>query len=236
MADDHPLGNRVGDMRSILTEDPQTWDILWKQKVTPWDSGEIQPPLRQVVESGEIPFTKGGRALVPGCGRGYDTIYLASALGHDTIGLDASATAVEAANQLAQSSSLDLDLVSKIHFEVADFFKYEVSEDKKFDLIYDYTFFVAIPPSKRSLWGSQINSLIKPGGYLITLMFPHVPVHDPQPYAAGPPFYSNFTSYEEVLRVGGSEWEVVLNKIPDDDTLLDVHKGKDRIVVWKRTV
>ncbi|KAJ4485286.1 S-adenosyl-L-methionine-dependent methyltransferase [Lentinula aciculospora] len=235
MSTDHPLGTRVGDMRAIITEDPQSWDILWKQKVTPWDSGEIQPPLRQVVEGGNVPFAKGGRALVPGCGRGYDTIYLALALGTDTIGLDASVTAVEAANELLQSELLNPDVASKIHFEAADFFKYEVPEDGKFDLIYDYTFFVAIPPSKRPLWGSQINSLIKTGGYLITLMFPHVPSHDPQPYTAGPPFYSNFTSYEEVLRAGGGEWQVVSDKIPDDHTLLDPHKGKDRIVVWKKT-
>ncbi|KAJ3979916.1 S-adenosyl-L-methionine-dependent methyltransferase [Lentinula detonsa] len=235
MSTDHPLGTRVADIRTFLTEDPQSWDILWKKKVTPWDSGEIQPPLRQVIESGDVPFARGGRALVPGCGRGYDTIYLASALGHDAIGLDASVTAVEAANELVRSESSNPELVSKIQFETADFFKYEVPEDKKFDLIYDYTFFVAIPPSKRLLWGSQINSLIKPGGYLITLMFPQVPPRDPQPYTTGPPFYSNFASYEEVLRAGGSQWEVVLDKIPDDATLLDAHKGKDRIVVWKRS-
>ncbi|KAJ3768310.1 S-adenosyl-L-methionine-dependent methyltransferase [Lentinula raphanica] len=234
MSTDHPLGDRVAKMRSLVTNDPKSWDILWKQNITPWDSGEIQPPLRQVIESGKIPFSKGGRALVPGCGRGYDAIYLASVLGYDTVGLDGSVTAVEAANELLQSGSLDSEVTSKTHFEVADFFEYGVAEDG-FDLIYDYTFFVAIPPSKRPQWGSQINSLIKPGGYLITLMFPQAPPHDPQPYSSGPPFYSNFASYEEVLRTEGNKWEIVLDEIPDDAILLDAHKGKDRIVVWKRS-
>lgn len=88
-------------------------------------------------------------------------------------------------------------------------------------------FFVAFQPSVRPQWAKQINSLIKSGGYLITLMFPHVA----QPYTTGPPFYSNFDSYAEVL---GDGWEVVYDKIPDDITLVGPHKGKDRLVVWKR--
>ncbi|KIK65933.1 hypothetical protein GYMLUDRAFT_38405 [Collybiopsis luxurians FD-317 M1] len=227
MSDSHPLGPRVSGMGAIITEDPKSWETAWKTNVTPWDSGEIQPPLKQVIEGGKVSFSKGGRALVPGCGRGYDTIYLASALEHDTVGLDVSETALGAANELVQSSSVGPELASRIHFEVADFFKYEVPEDKKFDLIYDYTFFVAIPPPRRPEWGSQINSLIKPGGYLITLMFPQVS----EPYTTGPPFYSNLSSYEEVL---GNGWEIVLNEIPDDATLAEAHKGRDRIVVWKR--
>ncbi|KAE9398634.1 thiol methyltransferase 1 [Gymnopus androsaceus JB14] len=199
-------------MREVVTEDPQSWDILWKSKVVPWDSGEIQPPLRQVIESGEVPFPKDGKALVPGCGRGYDTIYLASVLGHDTVGLDSSSTAVEAANELLRSHSIGPELSSKIHFDVGDFFKLTVDDDKRFDLIYDYTFFVAIPPSIRPLWGTQMNSLIKPGG---------------------PPFYSNFSSYKDVL---GNGWEVVFDKIPDEATLIERHKGKDRMVVWKRNI
>jgi len=179
------------------------------------------------IESGEVPFPKEGKAFVPGCGRGYDTIYLASALGHDTTGLDASATAVQAANELLRSQPVSQDLASKVHFKEADFFKFKVGEEEKFDLIYDYTFFVAIPPSNRPLWGEQMNSLIKSGGYLITLMWPQVP----EPYTAGPPFHSNFSSYQEVL---GDKWEVVLNNIPDDAILTEKHKGKDRIAVWKK--
>ncbi|KAE9389993.1 S-adenosyl-L-methionine-dependent methyltransferase [Gymnopus androsaceus JB14] len=197
--------------------------------VLPWDAGEIQPPLRQVIEGGEVPFPKEGKALVPGCGRGYDAIYLASALGHDTIGLDCSATAVEAAQKLLQSHSVSPELASKIHFDVEDFFKLKVNDDKRFDLIYDYTFFVALPPIHRSLWGTQMRALVKPGGYLITLMFPLVS----EPFDNGPPFYTDFDSYKEAL---GDGWEVVLDKIPDDATLAERHKGKDRVVVWKRNV
>lgn len=40
-----------------------------KEKVTPWDHGAIQPPLKDILESGEVEFPRQGRALVPGCGR-----------------------------------------------------------------------------------------------------------------------------------------------------------------------
>ena len=44
-------------------------------------------------------FIEGDLANLAVALQGYDTIYLASVLGHDTLGLDASSTAVEAANE-----------------------------------------------------------------------------------------------------------------------------------------
>jgi len=47
-----------------------TWDDAWKVNVTPWDSGDIQPPLKELIEGNVdgIVWPKTGRALVPGCG------------------------------------------------------------------------------------------------------------------------------------------------------------------------
>lgn len=39
-----------------------------KKKVTPWETGDIQPALREVIESGLVDFPRQGRALIPGCG------------------------------------------------------------------------------------------------------------------------------------------------------------------------
>ncbi|KAE9398610.1 S-adenosyl-L-methionine-dependent methyltransferase [Gymnopus androsaceus JB14] len=229
----------ANEMRKFLTKEPESWDLVWKNNLTPWEAGaafDVQPPLKQLIESGEVPFPKNGKALVPGCGRGYDTIYLASALGWNTvIGSDVSATAVEAANEFLKSKSIPPSVVEKVKFEKSDFFQYVVPDEEKFDVIYDYTFYVAIPPSLRPAWGAKMQELVKPGGHLITLMFPHVP----EPYQLGPPFWSSFENYIEVL--GGSNgsggakgWEIVYNKIPPPETQSDVHKGKDRMVVWKR--
>lgn len=40
-----------------------------KANVTPWDAGDVQPPLRDLILSGELHIPNTGRALVPGCGR-----------------------------------------------------------------------------------------------------------------------------------------------------------------------
>ena len=58
---------------------PAAWELMWKEKATPWDASEIQPAFREIVEVrwGEVEgvdwesLVDGGkgRALVPGCGR-----------------------------------------------------------------------------------------------------------------------------------------------------------------------
>jgi hypothetical protein len=90
--------------------------------------------------------------------------------------------------------------MGKVTFEVRDFFELAVTDEEKFDVVYDYTyvnhqtthmlfsdrvfrFFVAIPPNTRPAWGSQMCKLVKPGGYLITLVFPI-----DEPKLEGPPF------------------------------------------------
>ncbi|KAF5385555.1 hypothetical protein D9757_006742 [Collybiopsis confluens] len=201
----------ANEMRKYLTRDAESWDDVWKHDLTPWEAGavDIQPPLRQCIESGEVPFPKQGKAMVPGCGRvlpsyallmfntshrltwlfqqGFDTIYLASALGWDyVLGADVSETAIAAANDLLNKRGVPPSVATKARFETADFFKMSVPDEEKFDLIYDYTFYVAIPPSMRPAWGTKMQELVKPGGHLITLMFPHVK----EPYALGPPFWS----------------------------------------------
>lgn len=36
--------------------------------VTPWDFGDVQPSLREALESSGLDMPRSGRALVPGCG------------------------------------------------------------------------------------------------------------------------------------------------------------------------
>ncbi|KAJ6631225.1 S-adenosyl-L-methionine-dependent methyltransferase [Mycena sp. CBHHK59/15] len=204
-------------VRKIVTDDPNTWDKAWSQNITPWDAGDIQPPLREVLTSGEVEFPTSGRALVPGCGSGYDALYIASELNMDTIAIDISPTAVDRASKY-------VPVGLKAHFEVRDFFSFEVPEDEKFDLIYDYAFFVAIPVSRRQEWGRQMISLLKPGGYLITLVFPLDDETD-----VGPPWFVRPEHYVEWL---GDKWEKVVDRIPT--TSSQSHVGRERLIVWRK--
>lgn len=89
---------------------------------------------------------------------------------------------------------------------------------------YNTRFFVAIPPSRRQDWGEVMSRIVKPGGYLITLIFPLDP---PQDY--GPPFFVRPEHYVEVL---GDGWEKVVDKVPEAS--LPTHVDRERLVVWKK--
>ncbi|KAI7083022.1 hypothetical protein KC356_g7909 [Hortaea werneckii] len=95
------------------------WNAMWEQNVTPWDRGEPSPALvdtlqyklpqieassSQDTSSNKTPnpSTRRKKALVPGCGRGYDVLLLAS-YGYDAYGLDTSTLAIQGAQELARS-------------------------------------------------------------------------------------------------------------------------------------
>jgi len=217
------VNEKIKQFKKMLAENPDSgWDTAWKQDITPWDAGKIQPPLRDLIESYRLDLPVSGKALVPGCGKGYDAIFIASSLGLDTLAVDISETAVQAAS--AQLSTAPVVPSGKVSFEAVDFFSMSLPEDERFDLVYDHTFFVAIPPSRRNDWGRQITALTKPGAFLITLVFPL----GLSPDDGGPPFYVQPEHYHEPL----AGWTKVLDEVPKVSS--EHHIGKDRLVVWRK--
>lgn len=69
-----------------------------------------------------------------------------------------------------------------------------------------------------------MRSLLKPGGYLITLVYPIDP-----PTNKGPPFFVRPAHYVEPL---GDGWEKVVDRVPEHS--LPSHVGREHLVVWKR--
>ncbi len=88
------------------------------------------------------------------------------------------------------------------------------------------SFFVAIHPSQRSEWGTQMAALVKQGGYLITLVFPMEPKKD-----YGPPWYVRPDHYDEPL---AGNFEKVLDKVPEK-LLEGWPDGGQHLLVWKRS-
>ncbi len=104
--------------------------------------------------------------------------------GFDAYGVDGSSTAVAAAENLAQDPTkmqqfpvqnsqagrgsakvLEGDFFSNRWLE-----KTGISQlDGPFDLIYDYTFLCALPPSLRPRWAARMSELLAPDGTLICL-------------------------------------------------------------------
>ncbi|KAK3685456.1 S-adenosyl-L-methionine-dependent methyltransferase [Podospora appendiculata] len=155
------------------------------------------------------------KALVPGCGRGHDVLLL-SAFGYDVTGLDTSATALREAAENARATGDDPVYVPRVGIAaakgsltwlVADFFDSAWSSDLVaaeggYDLIFDYTFFVALPIEARPKWAKRMAELLKPGtGRLVCLEWPLTK----PPSTGGPPWGVTADAYAAHLGHPGEE-------------------------------
>lgn len=140
-----------------------TWEQSWREDRTPWDAGQSPPVLNKLVEAGDLP---GGRALVPGCGSGYDVLTLATDE-RSVLGIDVAPLAAERFEELRREADVSEERATVV---ADDFFDYEF--DEAFDLVWDYTFLCALSPDMRDQWADAMRDLVKPSGELITLIFP----------------------------------------------------------------
>ncbi|KAK5020050.1 hypothetical protein LTR60_000885 [Cryomyces antarcticus] len=185
------------------------WDDLWAAgDFLPWDRGGPNPALVDILRDrqdlvGTPTLASSGRrkrALVPGCGKGYDVLLLAS-WGYDAYGVESSRNAVKACEEYAARSGGDYPVVDKevgkgkAKFLFGDFFedgwfegveKEDGEDTPVFELIYDYTFLSALPPDLRPAWALRLSQLLSPSASsnLICLEFP---TYKP-PNTGGPPW------------------------------------------------
>ena len=137
------------------------WAELWdKGDFLPWDRHMPNPALEDILtERRDLigpPTLKDGSeserrkcALVPGCGKGYDVLLLAS-FGYDAYGLEVSETAVKRCLLEQRETGHRYPVrdqavgAGKVVFIQGDFFETAwlheyVGRNGQFDLIYDYT-------------------------------------------------------------------------------------------------
>jgi len=153
------LQSHFADLES--SKHGEKWDQLWADGFAPWDRGRPNPALDDVLAERRDLFGScfvneskiGGmrkKALVPGCGIGYDVLLL-SAWGYDAYGLELSETALKGARAMEEKSrKLNEYRVrdaaagkGKVVYLTGDFFKNDflglVEGEGTFDVIYDYT-------------------------------------------------------------------------------------------------
>jgi SAM-dependent methyltransferase len=157
-----------------------TWEDHWAAGITPWDAGAASPALTELASTLRPPA--GARALVPGCGSGYDVFLLAQS-GFHAVGLDLAPSARSRFEQLRLAQSLNEE---RSVLRTEDFFQTSPAAlGGTFDFVWDYTFYCAIDPSLRDAYKSQLLSLLAPGGTLAMLIFPVIPG---APRDQGPPY------------------------------------------------
>lgn len=146
---------------------PSRWDDLWSTGTfLPWDRGTPNPALIDVLSTkqeylGTPIIEEDGKqrrkkALVPGCGKGYD-VFLFAAFGYDAYGLEGSPSALKACEAFKKEAEGKEEYKIRdekagrgsVNLVLGDFFSKEweketgsegnVDGEVKFDVIYDYT-------------------------------------------------------------------------------------------------
>ncbi|TIA89215.1 hypothetical protein E3P99_02176 [Wallemia hederae] len=210
-------------MRELLKEhNEQGWEAIWRLSDSPpWDNGQVQPLLRHYIEKRGLPLPEPSRdvkVLVPGCGKGYDVLYFAS-LGYTAVGMDISPEGVRLANAFMEKQGD----VKGAEVRCADFFVHE----EQYDVVYDYTFFCAIPLHKREEYAARMKRIVKAGGLLITLVFP-IKEELVDGVEQGPPFGYTPQVYTKLL---GEGFEQVLDEYPPIEV---DNRGIKRMNAFKR--
>ena len=180
--------------RTIPVVKAQDWNERYRIGNHPWDMGHPHPLLVERLEADpELGIPSGiGSVLVPGCGRGWDAVALARA-GWDVVAVDVASRAVEGAGALLAphggvavvGDALDAGWIGR-----------------RFDLVFDHTFFCAIPLAERPRFGTMVRSTLREGGGVASVVFP---IGRP-PEEGGPPFGMSVDDLEASL---GNEFALV---------------------------
>ncbi|KAF8302613.1 S-adenosyl-L-methionine-dependent methyltransferase [Clavulina sp. PMI_390] len=209
-------GKDASDAKKAIETDG--WEKVWQEGVTPWANVRINAPVQFFQMKSEA-FPKSGKVLVGGAGTGEDVVIFAKA-GYDAVGVDSSATAVKKGQEVLAAAPKE---ATDGKMELLDENYFTMAAGEGYDIIYDYTFFVAIPPVIRAAYAEAATRLIKPGGVFAAVVFP---IDGDR--TDGPPYSVTIDTYNEAL---GSDWELVLDAVPP--TLPPPMIGKVKFAVWK---
>lgn len=143
-------------------------DDLYTTK-PPWDIDRPQPAFLSLADAGEII----GRVLDIGCGTGEHAL-LAASLGHEAVGVDQSAQALQLAQRKADHRALKVRFIRRDAGALADL-------GETFDTVLDCGLFHLFTGSARTDYIATLRALIEPGGRYFMLGF-----SDAQPGDWGP--------------------------------------------------
>lgn len=168
---------------------PTEWSARYQTGITPWDLGRAHPELvRRLPEIGPP-----GTVIVPGAGRGHDAAVLAAA--------GWTVTAIDFAPVLA--SHLEAAVGERGRVVIGDVFGHHPS--RPVDMVFDHTFFCAIPLQLRGEFGHWASRVLRVGGNLVSVVFPLGRPH----VQGGPPYGMSTADLREAL---GPSFVVVVDE------------------------
>jgi SAM-dependent methyltransferase len=163
--------------------------VLYRLRITPWERDTVPTPLVKLIAQYPAP----GRALDIGCGTGRDAVYLA-ARGWTVTGVDSVPRALDAAEQRANATSVD---VNWVRGDVTRLQTLGIGEG--YELLVDRGCFHGLADAEREQYAAGVAAVAAPGARLVMFAF------QPRSRRLGP---RGVTS-DEVERQLGGAWELV---------------------------
>lgn len=154
------------------------WQNRYQTGETGWDLGSVSPPIKAYIDQLK---DKKMRILIPGCGRGYEALYLVEAGFQNVTVAD---IAPEPLQEIKQQP-----FGAHIKTLQTDFFKINAT----FDLILEQTFFCALSPELRLDYVQKSADLLRNKGKIAGLLFDFPLTEE------GPPFGGSRTAYEALF-------------------------------------
>lgn len=188
--------------------EPEFWDLRYAARFAPWDAGGVPAQLRRFLDA--IPGPR--RALVPGCGSGWEVRLLAER-GWDVLGIDFSEAALAAAAGALGPHAA--------RARRADFFA-PIAE-APFEVVYERAFLCALPRRLWREWARRAGEIVAPAGLLAGYFYFDAGER-------GPPFPLHGQAELDALL--GAQF-TCLENAPVEDSIA-VFQGKERWQVWER--
>lgn len=155
--------------------DASFWNDRYVNNQTGWDIGYPSTPIKEYIDKLQ---NKELQILIPGAGNAYEAEYLHQQGFKNVHVLDIAEQAIESFKKRVPNFPQE-------HLITANFFEH-VGE---YDLIFEQTFFCALPPELRQNHSNKMNELLKESGVLVGVMF-NFPLTE-----AGPPYGGSEAEY-----------------------------------------
>lgn len=168
----------------LLTQD--FWEDRWRTGSTGWDLGAVSPPLKAYIDQ-ILPEHRHLKLLIPGCGNGYEAVYLLQQGFTQIAMLDIAPSAVEGLG--ARLDRVMPGWKQQLQLICGDFFTFSGA----FDLILEQTFFCALDPILRPDYALKMRELLAPGGKLAGVLFD-------RDFEGGPPFGGHSAEYRTLFQ------------------------------------
>ena len=159
--------------------DQNYWEAQYQAKNMGWDLGEVSPPIKAYIDN---LTDKNISILIPGCGNTYEASYLLQQGFTNLSVIDIAPTLVEDLKEkFADNKNITVIL--------GDFFEHQ----GQYDLIFEQTFFCALPPTMRQKYVWKMHRLLLNHGVLAGLLFNRT-------FEISPPFGGEKSDYELLFK------------------------------------